>query len=100
MSNLSDKNYFFLNREGSWPHFQWSGLELQKDGSLQLCSVPVLTTTLPDAVKNAPTPDGPAGMAVDGTGTVYFSDPGGNCVRRILGCDGDIVSVPCMGGTG
>ena len=100
MPDLSDKNYFFLNREGRWPDFQWSGLELKKDGSLELCSVPVLTTTLPDAVKNAPTPDGPAGIAVDGTGTVYFSDPEGNCVRRILGCDGNIVSIPCMGGAG
>jgi phage tail-like protein len=100
MPDLSANNFFFLNRDGRWPNFQWSGLEVRKDGSLQLCSVPLLTTTLPDAVKNASTPDGPAGIAIDGTGTVYFTDPDGNCVRRILGCDGKIVPVPCMGGSG
>src|SRR5271170_2447583 len=99
MSDASKNNYMFLNTEGRWPGFQWSGLELCTDGSLRLASLPLLAGTLPDAVKTAPDPDGPAGLAFDSGGTIYFSDPAGNCIRRLLGCDGSAVLAPCMGGS-
>jgi len=99
MANTSKNNYFFLNTEGRWPGFQRSGLELCPDGSLRLATVPLLKGTLPDAVKTAPVPNGPAGLAIDSGGTIYFSDPAGNCIRRILGCDGSVVLAPCMGGS-
>ncbi|MGH9326225.1 MAG: phage tail protein [Terriglobia bacterium] len=99
MSNASKNNYFFLNREGRWPEFKWSGLDLREDGSLELSSLPLLASVLPSTVKTAPTPSGPTGLAMDPTGTLYFSDPERNCVQRILGCDGAIVGASCMGGT-
>jgi DNA-binding beta-propeller fold protein YncE len=98
MSDDSKKDYYFLNAEGRWPGFKSSGLESCPDGSLRLVSLPVIASSLPDAVKTAPAPDGPAGLAIDSGGTIYFSDPAGNRIRRILGCDGSTVPVPCMGG--
>jgi len=98
MADVSTKNYFYLNRDGAWPGFARSGLELCADGSLQLLSLPRLRGILPDAVKTAPVPDGPAGIAIDATGTIYFSDPDDDRVQRILGCDGKVIAAPCMGG--
>ena len=95
----ASNNYFFLNREGCWPGFQRSGLELREDGVLQLASLPRVSGTLPDSVRSAPAPDGPAGLALDATGTLYFSDPDQNSVRRILSCNGNVCAVPCVGGT-
>src|ERR1700722_12002879 len=100
MADVSNKNYFYLNRDGAWPGFAWSGLGVRDDGSLQLLSLPMLRGILPDGVKTAPVPDGPAGIAIDATGTIYFSDPDHNRVQRILGCDGKIIAAPCMGGAG
>jgi phage tail-like protein len=100
MTDINKNNFFFLNRDGRWPGFKSSGLELRKEGALQLSSLPLYSGTLPDAVKSAPIPDGPAGLAIDATGTLYFSDPDNNRVRRILGCDGTACAVPCMGGVG
>jgi len=99
MSDGHNSNYFFLNTEGRWPGFEWCGLELCADGSLQLASLPLISAPLPSAVTAAPVPDGPAGLAMDSAGTLYFSDPAGNCIRRILGCDSSVVPVPCMGGS-
>jgi phage tail-like protein len=99
MPNAPNSNFYFLNTEGLWPGFVLSGLELCPDGAVQLASLPSLSATLPGAVSTAPVPDGPAGIAIDSTGTIYFSDPEGNCVRRILGCDGSASLTPCMGGS-
>jgi phage tail-like protein len=99
MANAPNSNFLYLNTEGRWPNFLMSGLELCSDGALQLASLPSLTAPLPSTVSSAPAPEGPAGIAIDSTGTIYFSDPGGNCVRRILGCDGTVTPAPCMGGS-
>lgn len=98
MAETSKNNFFFLNRDGLWPGFKWSGLELAADGTLQLSPLPILPGSVPDAVKSAPAPDGPAGLAIDEGGTLYFTDPGSNQVRRILGCDASVCAAPCMGG--
>jgi sugar lactone lactonase YvrE len=101
MREPSDTNYLYLNREGRWPGFRHHGLERRADGALQLATVPLLSGTLPDAVKAAPIPDGPAGVASDSLGTLYFSDPGKHRLTRIDGCDGSVAPVPCLGaGTG
>ncbi len=99
MAHLSDNNYYFLNREGRWPGFQWSGLQLSEDGAIGLTPLPSLSDTLPDSVKSAASPDGPAGIAIDLSGNLYFSDPDDNRVRRILSCDQTICAAPCMGGS-
>jgi len=95
MHDVNKNNYFFLNRDGVWPRFHRSGLELRADGALQLASLPLLSGAPPAPIAS---PDGPAGVAVDVTGTVYFSDPDGNRVMRIDGCDGTSAAVPCTGG--
>src|SRR5205807_8962818 len=43
---------------------------------------------------------GPAGLAIDVFGSVYFSDPGNDRVMRVDACDGSSGPVPCMGGAG
>lgn len=100
MANVSANNYLFLNGEGSWPHFHRFGLEAMDDGTLQLTSLPRLSMTLPDAVRDAATPDGPAGVAVDQSGTLYFTQPDANGLNAIQGCDGTLGHFPCVrGGT-
>ncbi len=99
MAQLSDNNYYFLNREGRWPGFQWSGLRLNQDGAIGLTPLPSLSGTLPDGVKSAVSPDGPAGIAIDLAGNLYFSDPEDNRVQRILSCDQTVCAAPCMGGS-
>ena len=98
MSDTGLNNYFFLNREGRWPYFSFSGLDFLSDGTLQLSSVPLLSGSVPDAVKNAPAPNGPAGVAADCAGDVYFTDPDGNRLMRISGCDASVGQVACVSG--
>lgn len=100
MHDQGKNNYFFLNREGRWPGFQWDGLELGKDGVLRLASLPLFAGALPDSVKTATAPDGPAGLAIDCYGSIYFSNPDGDQVWRIDACDGSSAPLPCVGGTG
>jgi len=98
MGDSGSNNYFFLNREGCWPHFSRSGLDLLPDGTLQLAEVPSLAGPLPDAVRNAAAPAGPAGVTVDCTGTVFFTEPNTNRLMRIGGCDASVEPVPCLHG--
>ena len=98
MADISKNNFFFLNRDGRWPGFKRCGLGLRGDGALELSSLPMLAGSLPEAVKSAAVPDGPAGMAIDAGGTIYFSEPDNNRIERILGCDGSVCAVPCMNG--
>jgi phage tail-like protein len=100
MTETSKNNFFYLNRDGNWPGFKRCGLELRGDGALELSSLPGFAGSLPDAIKSAAVPDGPAGLAIDASGTVYFSDPETSRVRSILGCDGSVCGAPCMGGVG
>jgi phage tail-like protein len=97
MSDVSPNNYFFLNRDGRWPHFAHSGLDFVDDGTLQLSSVPLLSTILLDAVKNAPVPDGPAGVAADCTGALFFTEPDVDRLMCINPCDASVGPVPCVG---
>ena len=100
MQDQNKNNYFFLNREGRWPGFTWDGLELGKDGELRLASLPLFSGTLPDTLRTAPSPAGPAGLAIDCYGAVYFSDPDNNRVWRMNACDDSSAPLPCLGGSG
>jgi phage tail-like protein len=100
MREQDKNNFFFLNRDGRWPGFQRSGLQINHDGVLRLASVPLFSGMLPQKLKTAPEPNGPAGLAIDSAGAIYFSDPDNNRVMRINGCDGSTSALPCLGGTG
>jgi phage tail-like protein len=90
--NEADNNFLYLNADNRWPGFHWEGLELREDGALQLLSLPLLEGELPEEIASLPAPDGPAGVAVDEFGTVYFSDPAGHRVLRIIpGTEGTLV---------
>ena len=97
MINRSDLNFLWLNREGRWSGSSTSGLAISPDGVLQLRSVPLLDGVLAPEIATLAAPDGPAGIAVDRDGTVYFSDPQNNRVLRIDGCDKSTAPVSCAG---
>jgi len=82
--NVVDDNFLYLNADNVWPGFQWEGLELREGGALQLFSLPLLEDILPERIASLPAPDGPAGVAVDDFGAIYFSDPNANRVLRII----------------
>jgi phage tail-like protein len=98
MGNESPNNYLFLNREGRWPNFKRFGLEIVDRGTLQLASLPRIDTPVPDAVRNAPTSDGPAGIVIAANGNLYFTQPDSNKLSVIQGCDASLSSFPCVGG--
>lgn len=93
-------NFFYLNRDNRWLDFRWVGLELGEDGTLRLESLPLLEGDLPDELEELPAPTGPAGVALGPDGTIYFSDPDGNRILKIDGCDQKLAPVPCLGGAG
>ncbi len=97
MMNQNATNFTCLNRGGEWLGQHWSGLEITAEGSLQLASLPLGNTADSEALAGLPAPDGPAGVAVDGLGTVYFSDPAAGRVLTIDGCDGARHPMPCLG---
>jgi phage tail-like protein len=96
VADISTNNYFFLNREGRWPHFQMHGLDVLPEGSLRLSTVPLLNMPLPDSVRTAPTPAGPAGIVVDCSGNIYYTDPDSSVLMRVSGCDASVAPVPCV----
>jgi phage tail-like protein len=98
MADTNPNNYLFLNRDGRWPRFNRSGLDITPAGTLQLSTVPLLRSALPAAVKNAPTPDGPAGVVVDRVGNLYFTEPDSNRLMRVSGCDASVAPVSCVQG--
>lgn len=88
----------YLNRDGLWPGFHWDGLELSEDGSLRLTPLPRLTGTVPENLAKLPQLDGPAGIAADIDGTIYFTSPGSRHLCRVNGCSGETEEVPCLEG--
>jgi phage tail-like protein len=98
MTNSNKAHHLYLNRNGSWDGFQYQGLTRCADGSLELIALPQLTGTVTQSVQSAASPSGPSGIAVACDGTVYFSDPACNRIREIVGCDGTVFPLPCIGG--
>ncbi len=95
-----DCGFLYLNRDNRWLDFHWRGLEQLAEGALQLCSLPLFEGELPPELSTANDPAGPAGLAIDIDGTIYFSDSSGTRLLMIDGCDGSIVRVACVGGMG
>jgi phage tail-like protein len=91
--------YAYLDRDGRWPRWRRRGLDLGGDGTLSLAAVPSFAGE-PPRLAGLPAPDGPAGIAVAGDGTVFYSDPGADQLWRIDPCDGSRAPLPCWGGSG
>jgi phage tail-like protein len=96
MADTSTNNYFFLNREGRWPHFKMHGLDVLPDGTLSISTVPLLSAPLPDSVRTAPAPDWPAGIVVDCAGDVFYTEADSSALMCVNGCDASVASVPCV----
>jgi phage tail-like protein len=92
--------YRHLNGDGVWPGFSWAGLELAADGSLALAPLPRLDGVPPAQLEALAAPQPAAGIAFDGEGTVFFSDPAHHVVWRIDGCTGRREHAACIGGEG
>ena len=97
MMNQNDKNFLWLNREGKWLGAHWDGLEIAADGSLQLAPLALGNAADSQTLAGLPGPDGPAGIAVDALGVIYFSEPEKNRVLVIDACDGSQRPLPCLG---
>jgi phage tail-like protein len=97
MNQNNKSQYLYLNRDGRWPGFQWQGLTRGADGTLELIPLPQLLGTVPQSIAAAGTPAGPSGVAVAPDGSVYFSDPAGQRIFQIAGCDGNVCPLPCLG---
>ena len=89
-------NFRYLNREGSWLDFRWSGLELTPDGGLQLLPAPRLTGPAPAPAPAAALPDAPSGLAVDCRGRVFASLPDQDRVQASGDCDPNTVPLTCL----
>lgn len=100
MNRDNVRNFTYLNREGRWRGHHWNGLEVGGDGALRLSPLPILDGSPSDEIAVLPRPEGPAGIAVDIDGTIFFSDPQANRVWRIDGCDSSLAPAPCMGKDG
>ncbi len=94
--NLS--NFLYLNREGRWLDFNWRALELGEDGALRLSSLPIPRDGFLD-LSDAPTPDGPGGLALTPWGSVYTSDTRHHRID-VVDCDGSHRPLPCINGPG
>src|SRR2546425_797040 len=100
MNGSVQDNFLYINRDNRWKDFHWHGLQVSADGALKLSSLPQLDVEMPLEIANFQAPTGPAGIAIGREGTIYFSDPAGNRLLRIDGCDRRQASVPCIGGEG
>src|SRR5215471_872058 len=93
-------NFSYLNRDGEWPDFHRSGLELLDDGSLELYRLPIFEGVLPPELEDAKEADGLSGIAVSDDGTIFYSDTDNNRIHSVDWCDNANHRVECMGGEG
>jgi phage tail-like protein len=89
-------NFRYLNREGKWLNFHWSGLEVSPEGALRLLSSPRLATQTTASANAGPPPTAPTGVASDESGRVFFSIPEENRVVASGGCDPAQKSLTCL----
>jgi phage tail-like protein len=82
-----DLNFRYLNREARWRDFTWDRLDLHPDGALTLAALPLLSVDPPAALTTLPDPSGPAGIAADSTGRIYFSGPDENTIAGLNACE-------------
>jgi phage tail-like protein len=100
MTQENKPQYLYLNRDGNWSGFGVQGLTRRSDGALELTPLPQYEGEVPQSIKDAGAPAGASGVAVTPEGTVYFSDPAGQRISQISGCDGTVCPLPCLGQNG
>jgi phage tail-like protein len=100
MNSNGQDSFLYINRENRWKDFHRQAVEVSSNGTLKLPSLPLLDHELPAEVADLQPPTGPAGIALGREGTIYFSDPAGNRLLKIDGCDRRESRLPCMGGQG
>lgn len=88
-------NFRYLNRENRWLDFHWSGLGLSSDGALQLLSSPA-TTGVPPDMSGLASPAAPAGIAVDASGRIFYTDPDQNLIYASGGCSSGLTKLTCV----
>ena len=98
MASEGNPGFVYLNRDNVWSGFDWDGLELGSDGSLQLNSLPVLDGDLPPQSADLPLPDAVSGIAMDADGNVYLCDSHGGSILRLDACTGTLGTLVCPGG--
>jgi len=89
-------NFRYLNREGKWLNFHWSGLEVSPQGALRLLSSPRLVNPPASPATNAKAVGGPRGIASDDSGRVFYSIPAENRIVVSGGCDPDHNPLGCL----
>jgi phage tail-like protein len=94
-TQICDSNFRYVNRDGLWPDFTWTGLERTSDGTLRLPRLPRAEGA--PVKSSAGAPSGPAGVAVDWDGAIFFSDTANDRVLRIDGCTGSVGPAPGIG---
>jgi phage tail-like protein len=100
MASPEPSRRLHLNRAGEWLDFEYRGLTLGPDGSLELATLPRLIGIPPPHLGSLPEPGGPAGLAIGADGALYLTDP---ATHRLLGigpCEHEPAPVPCAGGAG
>ena len=90
------QQYRYLNREGRWLDFHWSGLELGTDRTLQLQSLPLVAGELPAALAALAAPTISSGVAVAGR-DVYFTDLSSHRLWVVEWCEGTERPAQCLG---
>lgn len=100
MDRQHEPNFYYLNREKAWLDFQSAGLDLLPDGAWQLAALPRLAGRLPENLRALPAPTGPAGIALDPCGAVYFSQPESATLGVIEPCEGIAIPADCLPGEG
>ncbi len=89
-------NFRYLNREGKWLNFHWSGLEVSSKGALQLLSSPRFASPSSLSAKARSAPVAPSGIAIDESGRTVYSEPDENRIVVTGGCDPDPKPLNCL----
>jgi phage tail-like protein len=98
--NKQDPNSFlYLNRDNRWLDFNLSGLDLREDGALSLATLPRFEDRMREFVQEDAQPY-VAGVAVSGSGAIWFTDPKRHLLMRIGACDGNDAPAQPIGGEG
>lgn len=100
MDRHHEPNFYYLNRENAWLDFQSAGLDLSPDGAWQLAALPRLAGRPPETIGSLAMPSGPAGIALDPCGAVYFSHPDSATLGVIEPCEGIALPADCLPGEG
>lgn len=88
-------NFRYLNREGRWLDFHWTGLALTPNGALELLPSPALAGTAP-TLNSVSAATAPSGVAVDSSGRIFYRDPDSNQIYLVDGCSSEATALGCL----